>query len=290
MTREEFQKFCEKGPVLLDGATGSWLTKMGMPKGVCTETWAMEHPDVILDLQKAYIAAGSQIIYAPTFSLNPISLKNFGLEQDYMELNRRGVALARQAAEGSGALVAGDMSTTGRMLEPAGVLTYDELYQAYAAQIRALDAAGVDLIIAETMMSVDEMTVFLDAGMNTCDLPLLCSMTVQADGTGYFGGNVIDAVETLQEMGASAVGLNCSLGPDQLESIVSSMKRVARIPVIVKPNAGLPTITPTGEAIYSMGPEEFARHMKVLYEAGADLIGGCCGTTPDYIRQLRDIL
>ena len=175
-------------------------------------------------------------------------------------------------------------------MEPKGELTYTELFDAYAEQITALANAGVDLLVAETMLSVDETCVVLDAAASVCDLPVMCSLTLEADGSALFGGNAVEAVETLQEMGAAAVGLNCSVGPDQLEAVVRSMEKVATVPVIAKPNAGLPVITPQGEAVYSMNAQDFAKHMKVLVEAGAGVIGGCCGTTPEYIRLLAQML
>ena len=137
---------------------------------------------------------------------------------------------------------------------------------------------------------IDEMTVALEAAQSVCALPVLCSMTVQADGSGYFGGTCVEAVETLQELGAAAVGINCSTGPDQLESLVRNMRQAAKVPLLVKPNAGMPEISPEGEAIYSMGPAAFAQHMRTLIDAGAALVGGCCGTDPRYISALRDVL
>ena len=177
-----------------------------------------------------------------------------------------------------------------RLEQFASSRTYTELFDAYAEQITALANAGVDLLVAETMLSVDETCVVLDAAASVCDLPVMCSLTLEADGSALFGGNAVEAVETLQEMGAAAVGLNCSVGPDQLEAVVRSMAKVARVPVIAKPNAGLPVITPEGEAVYSMNAQDFARHMKVLVDAGAGVIGGCCGTTPEYIRLLAEML
>lgn len=150
--------------------------------------------------------------------------------------------------------------------------------------------AGADLLVVETMLGIDEMTVALEAAQSVCALPVLCSMTVQADGSGYFGGTCVEAVETLQELGAAAVGINCSTGPDQLESLVRNMRQAAKVPLLVKPNAGMPEISPEGEAIYSMGPAAFAQHMRTLIDAGAALVGGCCGTDPRYISALRDVL
>ena len=258
-----------------------------MPVGVSTELWVLEHPEVIQKLQKEYAEAGSQIIYAPTFSANRISLAMHDFQGDIPKLNADLVAITKEAVGGK-AYVAGDMTTTGKMLEPKGELSYQELMTVYQEQAEALYEAGVDLIVAETMLSVDETVVLLDAVQSVCDLPVMCTLTVEADGTALFGGNAVEAVETLQEMGAVAVGLNCSLGPDQLESVVSSMKKVAKVPVIAKPNAGMPVMDEFGMAHYNMTPEQFAASMQKLIAAGAGVIGGCCGTDPSYIRLLSE--
>ena len=285
VTRQEFEKLTSRGVVVLDGAMGSNLREKGMPVGVCAEQWILEHPDTVLELQRAYIDAGSQIIYAPTFSANRISLAMYGLEDKVEHLNRELVALSKKAADGR-ALVAGDMTTTGKMLEPRGEMSYERLLEAYKEQVSVLADAGADLIIAETMLAVDETTVILDAAQAVCDLPVMCSLTLESDGSLLYGGTITEAVETLQEMGAAAVGLNCSVGPDQLAAVVRTMKQAAKIPVIVKPNAGMPVMDPRGRAHYNMKPESFALLMMRLVEAGADLVGGCCGTTPEYIRAL----
>lgn len=290
MNKEAWKQLAGEGIILLDGATGSNLTKAGMPKGTSTEVWTLEHADILIGLQRAYIEAGSRIVYAPTFAANRISLENFGRESQVEELNTRLTELSKEAVKGTDTLIAGDITTTGKMLEPLGDMTYNRLFDAYAEQITALANAGVDLLVAETMMSVEETCIALDAANTVCDLPMMCSLTIQADGSAYFGGSAVEAMETLQEMGAAAVGINCSLGPDQLESVVSSMARIAKIPVIAKPNAGMPTISPTGEAIYNMDAETFAGHMETLVNAGAGVIGGCCGTTPEYIRLLHEMI
>ena len=286
MNREEFAALCSTRPLLLDGATGSNLMKRGMPRGVCTELWIDAHPEILLDLQREYVAAGSDIIYAPTFSANRHTLQREGLGDQVGELNRRLVALSRQAAGGK-ALVAGDMTTTGVPLEPNGPMEYNRLHEIYREQAAALAEGGADLIVIETMLGIDETAVALEAAREVCDLPVLCSLTVQSDGSAYFGGNCVDAVEELQELGASAAGVNCSCGPEQLVSLVRNMKAVARIPLLVKPNAGMPAISDDGEAVYPMTAAEFATHMRVLLEAGANLIGGCCGTTPEFIAEMK---
>ena len=289
MTRQEFDELTKKGVVLLDGATGSNLRKAGMPVGISSEQWVLENPRVLQELQSAYVEAGSQIVYAPTFAANRISLRNFDLQDRIVELNTKLVKISRDGV-GSRALVAGDLTTTGQLLEPQGNLTYDALYQAYREQIKALVDAGVDLIVAETMLGVDETVVALDAAQSVCDIPVMCSLTLEADGTAMYGGNAVEAVITLQEMGAAAVGLNCSVGPDQLESVVANMKAVAKVPIIAKPNAGMPVINDKGEALYDMNADDFARYTKRLIEAGAGIVGGCCGTTPEYIRKLAEVL
>lgn len=287
MTKQELYHRLEKGPIILDGATGSNLLKAGMPRGICPEKWIAQHPEPLIRLQKAYIEAGSDIVYAPTFMANRISLGSHGLADETECLNRKLAAISKEAAEGR-ALVAGDLTTTGKLMEPLGEMPYDKLYEAYKEQISYLADAGIDLIVAETMMAADETMAILDAAAAVCDLPVLCSLTAEADGGLFFGGNIFDAVEELEAAGAAAVGCNCSVGPDQLEAVIAGIRRRVSVPVIAKPNAGMPKITETGEAVYSMNAEDFGRHMKVLKEAGASLIGGCCGTDPDYIRALRN--
>ena len=288
MTKQEFSRLAAQGPVLLDGATGSNLRTAGMPVGVSPELWVLEHPEVLLELQGAYVEAGSMILCAPTFSANRLSLKNWGLEGRLAELNARLVGLSREAAGGR-ALVAGDLSTLGQPLEPLGSLSYGQAYDIYQEQMEALAEAGADLLAVETLMGAEEAAAALDAAA-AVGLPVWCSFSAEADGTLPFGGTVWEAAAMLQELGAAAAGVNCSVGPDQLESVIRSIRAAVDIPVVAKPNAGLPVMDERGQARYSMGPAEFARHMRVLAEAGAGIAGGCCGTTPAYIRQLAETL
>lgn len=289
MTKQEFRELTEQGIVILDGATGSNLREAGMPVGVCPERWILEHPDVIENLQRQYAQAGSRIIYAPTFSANRAALSMHGMQDYLQEFNRKLVALSKKAC-GDKAYVAGDMTTTGKLLEPRGDISYQEMFEIYQEQARVLADSGVDLIGAETMMNVEETVVLLDAVQSVCELPVMCSLTVEADGTALYGGTAVEAVETLQEMGAAAVGLNCSVGPDQLEAVVASMRAAAKVPVIAKPNAGIPVMDEKGIAHYSMTPEQFARSMKRLADKGAQIVGGCCGTTPEYIKAMAEAL
>lgn len=289
MTREEFSLLIEKGPVLLDGGTGSNLRKRGMPVGVSTEQWIYDHFDVEAGLQREYVEAGSRIIYAPTFSANRESLRNMGLEDRVEDLN---TTLVRRTVEnvGDSALVAGDLTTTGKAMEPYGPMTYDGLMEIYSEQIRALAAGGAELLVAETLLSLDEALVICDAARAVCDLPLMISFSCEGDGNLYFGGSILDAALSLEAMGVDAVGVNCSVGPDQLEAVIKNLHETVSVPIMAKPNAGMPQITETGDAVYSMNAEEFARHVKKLVDQGASIVGGCCGTTPDYIRALKKSL
>jgi len=284
MTREEFQKLTQD-VVLLDGATGSNLMAAGMPRGICTEAWIMEHKEVLQNLQKAYVEAGSQIVYAPTFGGNHYSLGLHGLQDKLAEMNHALVNISREAV-GHKVYVAGDITTTGKMMEPAGDLTYEMAYETYCEQIKVLEDAGVDLIAAETMINIEETLAALDAAASVSSLPVMCTMTVEADGSIFSGGNAVEAAIALEGAGAVAVGINCSVGPDQLVSVVRNIKENVSIPVIAKPNAGMPAIDDQGNAIYSMDAKSFAEHMKVLIENGASVVGGCCGTTPEFIREI----
>ncbi len=289
MKKQEFECLCAAGVVILDGATGSNLRKSGMPVGTSAEQWVLEHPQILQELQNSYVDAGSQIVYAPTFAANRISLRNFNLQDKVWELNSKLVRISKEGI-GNRALVAGDLTTTGLLMEPSGDLSYDALYRAYKEQIKVLVDSGVDLLVAETMLGVDETIVALDAAQSVCDLPMMCTLTLEADGTAMYGGNAVEAVISLQEMGAAAVGLNCSVGPDQLESVIANMKAVAKVPIIAKPNAGMPVINEKGEAIYNMDAKTFAYYTKRLVKMGAGIVGGCCGTTPEYIRELSKVL
>lgn len=288
MTKNDFKELT-KNPLLLDGATGSNLMASGMPRGVCTETWILKHRDILKELQQSYVNAGSRVLYAPTFGANRMNLSLHHLEEHIKEMNDALVSLARESAKDM-AFVAGDITTTGKMMEPAGDLTYETAFEVYKEQISYLSQAGVDFIIAETMINIEETLAAVDAASQVCDLPVLCSMTVEADGSIFSGGNAVEAALALESAGASAVGINCSVGPDQLVSVVRNIKEAVSIPVIAKPNAGMPVIDDKGNAVYSMGAAEFAKHMKVLVENGASIIGGCCGTTPEYIKAVAEIL
>ncbi len=274
-------------PIFLDGATGSNLLKRGMPAGVCPEKWILEHKDVLIGLQREFIEAGSNIIYAPTFSANRIKLKEYGLEKQIREMNFELTAAAKEAA-GTKAFVAGDITMTGEQLAPMGKMDFEELVDIYKEQIGYLAEAGVDLLVVETMMSLQETRAALIAAKETCDLPVMATMTFESDGRTLYGTDAVTAAVVLESLGASAIGANCSTGPDRMEKIIRAMADVTTVPIIAKPNAGLPGLDENGQTVYDMKEAEFAEGMKLLVEAGASVIGGCCGTSPSYIRAAKE--
>lgn len=291
MTREEFITLSKDHILYLDGATGSNLVKAGMPSGVCPEQWILEHQDVMLQLQKDYVQAGTNILYAPTFTANRVKLAEYHLEKNMTSMIRDLVAISKKAAEstpGHPVYVAGDLTMTGEQLKPMGKMNLETLIDIYKEQILCLVDAGADLLVVETMMSLAETRAALIAAKEVCDLPVIATLTFEADGRTLFGTDAKTAAIVLESLGASAIGANCSTGPAQMENIISEMVSHTRIPVIAKPNAGLPFLDENGTTCYNMEAEEFAEEMEVLVNAGATILGGCCGTTPEFIRQIHE--
>ncbi len=291
MTREEFITLSKDHILYLDGATGSNLVKAGMPSGVCPEQWILEHQDVMLQLQKDYVQAGTNILYAPTFTANRVKLAEYHLEKNMTSMIRDLVAISKKAAEstpGHPVYVAGDLTMTGEQLKPMGKMELETLIDIYKEQILCLVDAGADLLVVETMMSLAETRAALIAAKEVCDLPVIATLTFEADGRTLFGTDAKTAAIVLESLGASAIGANCSTGPAQMENIISEMVSHTRIPVIAKPNAGLPFLDENGTTCYNMEAEEFAEEMEVLVNAGATILGGCCGTTPEFIRQIHE--
>lgn len=290
-----FREYIRQGFVFLDGATGSNLQEHGMQAGDCPETWILEHPDVFVELQKGYIQAGSDVLYAPTFTCNRIKLAEYGLEDRLEVMTAELVGLSRRAVEESGTTrqvyIAGDMTMTGEQLYPMGTLAFEELVDVYKEQVRALAAAGVDLFVVETMMSLQECRGAVLAIKETCgdELPVMVTLTFQEDGRTLYGTSPETAAIVLESMGVDAVGVNCSAGPDKMVDLIQRMERMVGIPLVVKPNAGLPKLV-DGRTAYDMGAEEFSETMMPLVKQGATILGGCCGTTPEHIKRLRERL
>lgn len=288
MTKEQFRELTAGKFLFLDGATGSNLQRCGMPAGVCPELWIAENPDVLTKLQKDYVKAGSRIVYAPTFSANRMKLAEYGLADRIRELNKKLVSVSKEAV-GDDAWVAGDLTMTGEQLAPIGKLDFEELVDIYKEQIGYLLEAGVDLLVVETMMSLQESRAALIAAKEVCpDVPVMVTMTFEGDGRSLFGTDAKTAAVVLSSLGADAIGANCSVGPDRMAEIIRSMAEATSLPLIAKPNAGLPALDEKERTVYDMGPEAFAQGMVLLAEAGASILGGCCGTTPEHIQKMTE--
>lgn len=298
MTKQEFRELAEQRILFLDGATGSNLQKAGMPTGVCPEAWILENEECFINLQKKYLHRGTDILYAPTFSANRIKLAEYGLEGKLEEMNRRLVELGKRAVgeymvENRNAsfipYIAGDVTMTGKLLAPLGPLSFEEAVSVYKEQMQVLVSAGVDLLVIETMMSLQEARAAVIAAGEICTLPVMVTLTFDETGHTLYGTEPETAVLVLQGLGADAVGVNCGAGPEACAEIVKRMKQVANVPIIAKPNAGMPRLV-NKETVYDQTPEQFAEGMKRLAEAGAGIVGGCCGTTPEHIQCLYEAL
>ena len=272
-------------PVILDGATGMNLQKAGMPAGVCPEQWVIEHPDALKALQRDFVRAGSNAVYAPTFGANRVKLKKYGLDGRTAEMNRELVALSREAV-GEGVAVGGDMTSLGLFIEPFGTESFDDIVEIYREQAQALSEAGVDFFIAETIMQLFEARAALLAVRSVSDKPFFVSITVEQNGRMLGGTEPLAALSVMQGMGADAFGLNCSDGPAEIAAIIESIAPYAQIPLLAKPNAGMPCVGEDGSSHYHMTPETFAAYAPRLTAAGTAYLGGCCGTEPVHSAAL----
>ncbi len=285
LTRQEFSQLLSRGPLLLDGATGSNLLKLGMPRGCCTEEWVLNHPEAILALQRAYAEAGSDILYAPTFQAQPVALAQQKLDRQTEAINAMLVSLSRQAAPDK--LIAGDIATLAAYLDCYDAALFDTMVENYRRQIAGLLEGGADLLVAETLLYPQDAEAVLTAAELEGAQTVLYSFTMQPDGSLFSGMDGGKVLRELEESGAAAVGFNCVAADELLPGLVSKLRRQVRGPLLCKPNAGIPTINAEQVAEYPMGPEEFAEILANCHTMGAKLLGGCCGTDPEFIRVLK---
>ena len=288
LTKEQFHALLARGPLLLDGATGSNLQKAGMPRGCCTEEWVLANPEKLIALQRAYAEAGSRILYAPTFQAQPIALKAVGLDGQTEAINAKLAALTRSAAPGC--LVAGDLTTLAAFTDSWDEGNFDLLVENYRRQIRGLMDGGVDLLAAETLMYPNEAEAILCAAELEGAGAALYTFTMQADGSLFSGRDAGPVLRSLEEAGAAAVGFNCVAADMMTPALVSKLRRYVKGPLVCKPNAGIPVIGDDKLAHYPMGPEEFAAILTDCYKNGAGILGGCCGTGPKFIAAVKEAL
>lgn len=285
LTKAEFREYLSSHVRILDGATGSNLMLAGMPKGCCTEQWVLENPSAIINLQRRYAEAGSQIIYAPTFQAQPIALAKVGLEAQTEKVNAELIRLSREAAPDC--LIAGDIATLAAHCETWDPDNFDLMVDNYRRQIRGLIDGGADLLIGETLLYPQEAEAIMTAAELESAGAIMFSFTMQSDGSLFSGAEAGKILHELELAGADAVGFNC-VGADMLTPyLVSKLRRYTKLPLICKPNAGNPVVNEEGTVVYNLSVPEFAAIMKDCVDNGATLLGGCCGTNPDFIAALR---
>ena len=287
LTKQEFSAFLEK-TVLLDGATGSELQKAGMPRGCCTEEWILANPEALINLQRRYVQAGSNILYAPTFQAQPIALERVNLHKQTETINAHLVALTRAAADG--ALVAGNLTTLAAFCDSYDPAKFDLLVENYRVQIGGLLEGGADLLAAETLMYPQEAEAIFTAAQLEGAEAMLFTFTMQPDGSLFSGMDAAPVLQELEEAGACAVGFNCVAADNMTAGLASRLRRYVKGPLVCKPNAGNPVIGENNLPIYPMGPQEFAEIVSDCKQMGARVLGGCCGTTPEHIAAVKEML
>lgn len=269
--------------VVFDGGMGTMLQAKGMQMGAIPELLSIENPEWILDIHKSYIRAGANVIYANTFGANAYKLKNCGYS--VTEVISASVELAKQACQGTDVLVALDIGPIGQLLEPTGTLSFEEAYEIYKEQILAGQAA--DLVVFETQTDLYELKAAVLAAKENSNLPIVCTMTFEKNLRTFTGCGISNMAMTMEGLGVSAMGVNCSLGPKELYPIIEELSHWTNLPIVIKPNAGLPDpLTNT----YDVSPEEFAMQLEKFIPLGVKIFGGCCGTTPEYIQELKKML
>lgn len=297
--RADLLERLEEGVLLLDGGLGSLLIAMGLESGRASEAWIAEQPERVVEAHRAYVEAGSDVIHTATFGASPPKLEAAGLAGRCRELNSAAVALARRAAgsgrlrlpASGGTLIAGDVGPTGKLLPPMGGAGEESLYRAFREQTEALAEAGADLISIETMYDLREALAAVRAARET-GLPVMASMTFEARPRGFFtimGNRLGESLEALAGAGAAVVGLNCGVGSGEMLAMVREAASLG-LPLAAQPNAGKPRATPDGVVYEDASPESFARDLTAMADAGARLLGGCCGTDPAFIRHAREAL
>lgn len=282
-------------PAILDGGYGWLLQERGLPPGEVAEHWNIDEPDRIAQLHDEYAAAGAQILTTNTFGGTRGRLAGHGLEDRVHEINAAAASIARAVADRHGILVAGDLGPTGELLEPLGTLTPDGAQELFADQLRGLVAGGIDVVLIETMSDLDEARAAIAAAQEVApDLPVIATLSFDVNLRTMMGVTPDAAVRALADAGADAVGANCGRGPDEMEPIATQLRDAreaigAEVLLVAQSNAGLPQLEGS-EFVYTVGPEEMAAHAMALRDLGIDVIGACCGSSPDHIRAMARAL
>lgn len=286
----------ENGVLVLDGAMGTMLQSAGLDDGGAPELWNVERPDAVRSIHEAYLKAGARLVTTNTFGGTRPRLDMHGLGDRVVELNAAAARLAREAAEPYGALVAGDLGPLGELLEPLGALSPDDAQALFAEQVRGLVEGGIDLVLVETMSDLGEVETAVKAAQQVAaetgrDLPVVVTLSFDTKGRTMFGVTPAAAVTMLAALGVAGVGGNCGRGPEEMEAVAEAMAAVRPegLLLVAQSNAGLPVLV--GDRFeYTAGPEVMADHALRLRALGIDLVGACCGSTPDHVRAMSEAL
>ena len=289
MTDSIFLNRINSGEILVaDGATGTTLLARGMQRGATSETWVMEQPDEIIQLHKDFIAAGADIILTSTFGGTSIRLRNSTLEGHAVTVNQRAVSLARQAVEGTHTIVAGSLGPVGQLLKPYGPLEIDDVITAYTEQAQAITQAGADLLVIETQFDMNEVKAAIQGVRSVSNLPLVVSLSYDRGERTMMGVSPSQAGKELDTLPVDVIGVNCGRSLyENLHNLVE-LREVTSKPIWFKPNAGLPRVDAQGATVYDTTPDMMGSQVQAWITSGAQIVGGCCGTSPDYLRKISE--
>jgi len=283
----EFLKWLNSGKVLVaDGATGTNLQARGLPQGMSGEMWVKNQPDQIIKLHQDFIEAGAQIILTSTFNASPLRLEGTELAGLTMEINHLAVNLARQAIAGRPVLVGGSMGPSGKLLKPFGPLSEQEAIDSFAEQARALDQSGIDLIAVETQFDISEAIMAVIGIRSVTNLPLVATFSFDRGTRSMMGAKPSQVAEELAKMDVNVLGINCGRSLADNLMALKELRSSTDLPIWFKPNAGLPQIDSQGNTYYNVTPQEMSAQVPEMLSAGAQIVGGCCGTTPDHLREI----
>jgi 5-methyltetrahydrofolate--homocysteine methyltransferase len=288
MSKNSILDLAKKRVVLFDGGMGSTIVSLGLSEGECPESWNLSHPEVIKDIHRKYLEAGADVIETNTFGANRLRLASFGYENQVEEINIRAVEIAKKVCP-EDKFVAGDIGPCGGFLKPVGNFSLEELEESLLEQAKALAQAGVDFFSIETMYDLREAISAIKAIKKVSDLPIFVSMTFDKKPKGYFtlmGNTISECATELKKAGADVIGANCTSGSKDMIGLVEELRKNTGLPIIIQPNAGKPELI-EGKLVYSQDPESFAEDMMRIVKTGANFVGGCCGTTPEFIREIH---
>jgi 5-methyltetrahydrofolate--homocysteine methyltransferase len=288
ISKESILNLAKKRVVLLDGGMGSTIVSLGLPDGECPESWNLTHPKVIEDIHQKYLEAGADVIETNTFGANRLRLASFGYDDQVEMINARAVEIAKKVCPDD-KFVAGDIGPCGGFLKPVGKFSIEELEESFLEQAKALSQTGVNLFSIETMYDLREALTAVKTIKTVSDLPIFVSLTFDKKSKGYLtmmGNTVSDCAKELKKAGADVIGANCTLGSKEMIGLAEELRKSTDLPIIIQPNAGKPELI-GGKLVYPQDSESFAEDMKIIVKAGVNFVGGCCGTTHEFISEIR---